>query len=230
MESAGLRITVDMGPGTMRRMCEAGIDSRDIDVILVTHFHVDHVSDVPAFLFASNYGYDAMREEPFHLIGPEGLEQFYAGLVAVYQDWIVPRGGRLRMREMSPREEDEVSFRGIRIVSRPALHHFPALAYRINAEGAAVTLTGDTDFSHEVVELARGSDVLICECSMPEGRKVPGHMVPSEAARTAALAGVKRLVLTHFYPPCEEVDLIEQARPFFSGEIVKAEDLMTIEV
>lgn len=230
MEAAGLLIIIDMGPGTMRRMCEAGIDSRLVDAILVTHFHVDHVSDVPAFLFASNYGYDAMREEPFHLIGPQGLEQFYRGLVAVYQDWIVPRGGRLQVSELNARGRDEITLRGVRIVSRPALHHFPALSYRIDAEGAAVTVTGDTDFSNEVVELARGSDVLICESSMPEDRKIPGHMVPSDAARTAALANVKRLVLTHFYPPCEEVDVLEQARPFFSGEIVKAEDLMTFEV
>lgn len=230
VEAAGLLVMVDMGPGTMRRMCEAGIDSRRVDAIAITHFHVDHVSDVAAFLFASNYGYGAMRQEPFHLVGPEGLEQFYAGLVAVYQDWIVPRGGRLRMKELNPRAQDEFIVGGIRIVSGPSLHYFPSVAYRIEAGAAVVTVTGDTDFSDEMVKLARGSDVLICESSMPEGRKVRGHMVPSEAGRTAALAGVKTLVLTHFYPPCEEVNVVEQARPYFSGEIVKAADLMTLEL
>ena len=44
---------VDMGPGTLRRMCEAGIDARLIDLILITHFHPDHVSDLAPFLFAS---------------------------------------------------------------------------------------------------------------------------------------------------------------------------------
>jgi len=230
IEAAGMLVLVDMGPGTIRRMCEAGIDSRAIDVVAITHFHVDHVSDLAAFLFASNYAYDAMREEPFHFIGPEGLEQFYTGLVAVYQDWIVPRGGRLRIRELKAEAHDEFVIGGLRIVSGPGMHHFPALAYRIEAESAVVTITGDTDFSVDVAGLARESDLFICECSMPEGRKVPGHMVPSEAGRTAALAGAKKLVLTHFYPPCEEVDVAEQARAFFPGEILKAADLMTFEV
>ncbi|MCA1961860.1 MAG: ribonuclease Z [Desulfomonile sp.] len=230
IEAAGLLVLVDIGPGTIRRMCEAGIDPRSIDVIAITHFHVDHVSDLAAFLFASNYAYKSMREEPFHFVGPEGLEQFYKGLVAVYQDWIVPRGGRLRIRELKAQARDEFVLDGLRIVSGPALHYFPSLSYRIEAESAVVTITGDTDFSADVAELARGSDLFISECSMPEGRKVPGHMVPSEAGRTAALARAKKLVLTHFYPPCEEVDVAGQAGAFFSGEILKAVDLMTLEV
>ena len=58
----------------------------------------------------------------------------------------------------------------------------------------------------------------------------PGVPYSFGSGRTAARAGAKKLVLTHFYPPCDEVDIVTQAAAFFSGEIVKAKDLMVIQV
>jgi ribonuclease BN (tRNA processing enzyme) len=56
---------------------------------------------------------------------------------------------------------------------------------------------------------------------------VPGHLTPSLAGSIASKAKAKRLVLTHLYPPCDEVDIVKQARSTYKGPIVKAEDLMT---
>lgn len=230
IRSSGSWTLVDIGPGTMRRMCEAGVDSKWIDAILLTHFHPDHVSDLVPFLFASNYEYGAVRSDPFHLIGPTGVEQFYRALVGVYGDWIVPRGNRLILKEMNASAPESLNLSGIAIYSRPAVHSFPCLHYRIEADGVSVTVSGDTDFSENLVDLAQGTEVLVCECSMPDELKQPGHLVPSEAARIAEQAHAKKLVLTHFYPPCEEVDVVGQAARFYSGKIVKARDLMVISV
>ncbi|MEI8182521.1 MAG: MBL fold metallo-hydrolase [Desulfomonile sp.] len=223
-------ILADMGPGTLRRMCEAGIDTNGIDIILLTHFHADHVSDVAPFLFASNYAYGPVREEPFHIIGPQGLEQFYEALVQAFGYWIVPTNNRLIKVEMNAEGPDIFASAGATIRSRPAVHSFPCLSYRIEAEGKSVTVSGDTDFSENLIELAAGSNILVCECSLPDGMKKDGHLVPSDAGRIASEAGVGKLVLTHFYPPCNDVDVLEQAAAFFSGEILKAVDLMVIEV
>ena len=110
----------------------------------------------------------------------------------------------------------------------PARHHFPALSYRIEAGGVSVTVSGDTDLSDDLVQLSKNADCLICECSMPDGMKVAGHMVPSEAGSTAQAAGAGKLVLTHMYPPCEDVDVAARAGALFHGEVLKARDLMTI--
>jgi ribonuclease BN (tRNA processing enzyme) len=230
IRTSNLWLLVDMGPGAMRRLCEAGIDSKRIDAILITHFHPDHVSDVVPFLFASNYEFGKVREEPFHLIGPEGLEQFYQGLVAVYGHWIVPTGGRLLIKELSAQAPDDLSLETVTVRSVPSAHTFPSLSYRIEADGVSVTVSGDTDVSEELVKLARHTEVLVCESSLPDGFKVPGHLVPSEAGKIAAEAGVGQLVLTHFYPPCDSVDVVAQAAAAFSGEVVAARDLMVISV
>jgi ribonuclease BN (tRNA processing enzyme) len=230
VRTENLLIVVDIGPGVLRRLCEARIDSKLIDVILITHFHPDHVSDLAPFLFASNYQYGPVRQEAFHVVGPKGLQQFYDALVSCYGNWIVPTGDRLILREVDPQGPDAVSLEEITIRSAPSAHSFPSVSYRIEGYGVSVTVSGDTDVSEELVELAKGTDVLVCECSFPDEMKIAGHLIPSEAGRTAARAGVKKLVLTHFYPPCEEVDIVSQAAAVFSGEIVKAKDLMVIKV
>lgn len=226
----GYTILVDMGPGTLRRLCEAHVDVKDVDLILVTHFHPDHVSDLVPFLFASNYAYGPARTAPFYLVGMEGLEQFYDALVAVYNGWIVPTGNRLLLRQLTRETPDFLDLPGVVVRSAPSNHSARGLAYRIEADHVSVTISGDTDVSDEIVALASGTDVFVCECSMPEGRKIPGHLVPSEAAVMARRAAAGKLVLTHFYPPCDEVDVISQARSEFSGEIVRAEDLMAISI
>ncbi|MGC8602655.1 MAG: MBL fold metallo-hydrolase [Desulfomonilaceae bacterium] len=230
IQTPDLRIIVDMGSGTLRRMCEAGIDYREIDVIALTHFHPDHVTDFISFLFASNYAYGPMRIAPFHVIGPTGLEQFYARLVELFGKWIVPSQERLLMRELSATSADSVEIEGVRIKSSPAAHSFPALSYRIETTETALTISGDTDVSENLVRLAQGANTLICECSMPDSMKIAGHMTPSEAGSVAARVGVKTLILTHFYPPCDDIDVALPAKNQFSGTVLKAQDLMTLEL
>ena len=230
IEAAEAVILIDIGPGTLRRLCEAGLDYKDIDIILITHFHPDHVSDLTPLLFASNYAYGPFREDSLLLIGPTGLERFYEALVKIYGHWIIPTGNRLIKRELDAQAPDKFVSGDLAIHTRPAAHSPPAVSYRVEAEGLSVTISGDTDVSDNLVELASGAEVLICECSMPEGSKIPGHLVPSEAGAIAEQARVKKLVLTHFYPPCDEVDVAEQASRTFSGEVVRAADLMVIYV
>jgi ribonuclease BN (tRNA processing enzyme) len=230
VRTAGLCVLVDIGPGILRRLCEARIDSKWIDLILITHFHPDHVSDLVPFLFASNYEYGPIREDAFHVVGPAGLKQFYEALVGIYGHWIVPKADRLILREVDPKAPDSVSLGKITVRSAPSAHSFPSVAYRIEGTEGSVTVSGDTDVSEGLADLAVGTDVLVCECSFPDGMKVAGHLTPSEAGRVAARAGAKKLVLTHFYPPCDTVDVVKQAAAVFAGEIVKAEDLMVMAV
>lgn len=230
VRAAGLRMLVDIGPGIMRRLCEAQIDAKLIDAIFITHFHPDHVSDLVPFLFASNYEYGEIRSAPFHVVGPVGLEQFYHGLVQVYGHWIVPTGDRLILNELSAQAKDSLQVGDVKVSSIPAAHSFPSLHYRFDAEEVSVTISGDTDFSEALIELAQATDVLICEASLPDGLKQPGHLIPSEVGRIAQQAKAKRLILTHFYPPCEHADMVGQAAATFHGDVAMAQDLMTLHV
>lgn len=223
-------ILIDMGPGTLLRLVEAGFSAHSIDTVIITHFHPDHVSDFVPFLFATNYAGWPHRDYPVRVVGPRGLKQFFNRLVSAYGKWIVPSEGCVDMDELDPTLPDSIVYDQYQVAvkSTPAVHTFPSLSVRIEAEGKAVTVSGDTDYSTGLIDLAKGSDTLVCECSFPDGLKKEGHLIPSEAGDIAEQAGVKRLVLTHFYPPCHEVDVAGQAARKFSGEILKAEDFMEI--
>ena len=229
IETDGVNILLDMGPGTLRRMCEAGIDYRDIDMIVLTHFHPDHVVDFISFLFASNYAYGPIRTDPFHVVGPVGLKTFHDGLIEIFGSWIIPSDNRMTMHEMSADSPDSWEIKNMRIMSRPAAHSFPSLSYRIEADGTSITISGDTDVSENLVQLAKHSHTLICECSLPDSMKTHGHLTPAEAGLIAAQSGVARLILTHLYPPCESVDIVNETRKWFKGNVLKAEDLMTVD-
>ena len=92
----------------------------------------------------------------------------------------------------------------------------------MEAGSRSLVYSGDTDVSDSLVALARGADLLVLEAANPF--KVPGHLTPGEAGRLAARAGARRLLLTHFYPPCDAVDVVALAAQEFAGEIIRAED------
>jgi ribonuclease BN (tRNA processing enzyme) len=74
------------------------------------------------------------------------------------------------------------------------------------------------------------TDLLVLECSFPDERKVPGHLTPSLAGRIANETRCRRLLLTHLYPECDQVDVLSQCRRTYSGDVLIAEDLLRISV
>ena len=69
---------------------------------------------------------------------------------------------------------------------------------------------------------------MICESAFPDGQKVDGHLTPSLAGEIAQQARVKQLILTHFYPACDSIDVEKQCRSTYNGKVSAARDLMTV--
>ena len=110
--------------------------------------------------------------------------------------------------------------------------HIPeSVGYRIGFKnGKSMAISGDTDYCQNIVDLGFQADLLVLECSFPDGQKVEGHLTPSLAGRIGSESKCKKLLLTHLYPACDEFDIVSQCRQTFSGEIIFGEDLMRIEI
>jgi ribonuclease BN (tRNA processing enzyme) len=122
-------------------------------------------------------------------------------------------------------------FDDFNVETLPVEHNPESIAYRITAsDGASVVYSGDTDFSDNLVMLSKEADLLICESALPDELKVRGHLTPSLAGEIAKRANVRKLVLTHFYPECDLVDVKKECRKTYSGPLMLAEDLMTINI
>lgn len=228
VKAAGKLVLLDLGSGALRAMLKYDLNFSQVDVIALSHLHPDHIGDLVPFLFATHYSLGYTRKEPFTLLAARGFSEFYAGLKMAFGAWVEAPPGLMDLRELPTDGPGEVSWPGLVIKSAPPSHIESSLAYRVEAEGVSLVYSGDTDESDSLVDLARGADLLVLEAANPF--KVPGHLTPAEAGRLAARAGVRLLLLTHFYPPCDEVDVVALAKPEFSGEIIRAEDGLRVKV
>jgi ribonuclease BN (tRNA processing enzyme) len=225
------KLLLDLGAGTMRRLLEAGVRISGITEILISHLHPDHTGEFVAFLFATKYPETLRRRTPFRLAGAVGLRDFYEKLKDAYGDWIVLEEGLMEIVELSDSGPDRFSAGEIEIVSLPMNHIKSSLGYRVILPGGfSVVYSGDTDYCENLVSLATGADLFICESALPDDQKVTGHLTPSLAGEIATRAGVKRLVLTHFYPECDAADIEGQCRKRYAGPLDLAQDLLSIEI
>jgi ribonuclease BN (tRNA processing enzyme) len=228
VQAARRLLLLDLGSGACRALLRHDLNFSQVDLIALSHLHPDHTGDLVPFFFASHYSLGYTRKEPFWLLAAQGFQDFHERLKAAFGQWVEAPPGLLKLKELNPDGPDQVSWEGLTIKSAPVNHIPGSLAYRVEAGGRSLVYSGDTDVSDSLVALARGADLLVLECANPV--KVPGHLTPEEAGALAARAGVARLVLTHFYPPCDEVDVTALAAQEFTGEIIRAEDGLRLEV
>ncbi|MEM7199525.1 MAG: ribonuclease Z [Planctomycetota bacterium] len=227
VESGDLALLVDVGPGTLRRLPEAGVGLEQIGAVLLTHYHTDHTSDLAALLFAlRNPRYQG--RPPLRVFGAPGLRDLVAHLTKAWP-WLDPRGGYpLELQEIGP---GRFTVPPLQITAVPIEHTAQSLAYRLEApSGATAAISGDADVRDGLVDVARGVDLFVCECSFPDELRCDGHLTPRLAGAAAAAADAKLLCLTHFYPECEGVDLAAQTRQAYTGDLVLAADLQRFDL
>jgi ribonuclease BN (tRNA processing enzyme) len=120
--------------------------------------------------------------------------------------------------------EDWYLSEGVVLSTRKVPHTDESVAYSVTGDGRRVVVTGDTGFDAELGAWARGCDVLLCECSLPEALALPTHLTPRQCGMLAAIARPSLLALTHFYPPVESESITAQVAESFAGSVELCED------
>jgi ribonuclease BN (tRNA processing enzyme) len=221
-------ILLDAGPGTMGQLLKLGVHINDIDMILLSHFHLDHCAEIAPFLFAIKYS-GFKRKKRLTLVGGFGLKALFNNLNKTFNKTIEIKEEYFQIIELDEKGSMNLNLEGIQLDYTKVYHKPESLAYRLtDATGLSVVYSGDTDFCASLIDLSRETDILICESAFPDGHKVSGHLTPSIAGKIAAKANVKKLILTHFYPECDDFDIKEQCRNTFTGPLVLAEDLLNL--
>ena len=228
IETEQTHILCDTGPGSLRQLAKTGTTLNDIDLIIYTHFHVDHVADLIPFIFACKYSPGAVRTRDITIAGPQGIETLYRALVDAYGRWVVPEHFTISWTEASG---VPITCKDCSITTAAVTHTPDSIAVRFeNALGKSIVYSGDSDYCDNLVQLAHNADLFILECAFPEHMKSEGHLIPSLAGRIARESQCKELVLTHMYPVCDQYDMLTPLQSEFSGKAVLAEDLMKLSV
>lgn len=250
---------VDCGEGVAHQMLSAGYPVHGLDSVLITHHHSDHNGSYGNVLLSGWAGGLAHRVRSY---GPPPLRAITDAFFRMHAydiDIRIADEGRVDLRDLV--EVTELTGGGIvvedaelritaAVVDHPPVE--PALAYRFDAGGRSVVISGDTAPCERLVDLARGADVLVHEvisvdlleerirprignAAWPEFRNhlVRSHTSVDEVGKIAAAAGVRTLVLSHFVPGDLDIpdgDWLEPVRRSFDGEVVLGTDLLRIPV
>jgi ribonuclease BN (tRNA processing enzyme) len=240
-------VLVDAGGGSALRFGESGAQMSQLDVILFTHFHVDHSGDFSA-LIKSSWFEDRKRALPIY--GPAGND-FMPSTTEFVSDFFRDKHGAYRYLSelLAPDEEGSYKMQPHNVVAESTpvsvfrssdlalsavrvIHGaVPALAWRVEAGGKVIVFSGDTNGEGPgLVQLAMNADLFIAHNAVPEGavgieRNL--HMPPSVIGQIAADAHVKNLVLSHrmLRTLGKEAQTQAEIRKRYSGPLEFANDL-----
>ncbi|MGQ0679225.1 MAG: MBL fold metallo-hydrolase [Actinomycetota bacterium] len=220
-------IWVDCGSGTFANL-QRHMDFHDLNAIVVSHLHIDHIVDLYSLYYALRYGAGSRGPRGLEILAPAGSEGHLEQLVS--PNSVDGFGGFFQFRPV--RDGDKISLEPFTISFRRTIHPIECLAMRVESGGRTLVYTSDTGWSDVLIEFARGADLLIAEASLhrmtPAMREV--HMTAEEAGVLAELAGAGRLALTHIVPGLDPQVSLRQAASKFSGETMLARDNEVIPV
>jgi ribonuclease BN (tRNA processing enzyme) len=240
------RVLVDAGGGSALRFGESGAQMSQLDVILFSHFHVDHSGDFAA-LIKSSWFEDRNRALPIY--GPGGND-FMPSTTEFVADFFADKHGAYRYLSelLVPGEQGsylmqphnvEGSAKPVEVFRNAEMAAYavrvihggvPALAWRVELAGKRIVFSGDTNGEGGLTQLAENADLFVAHNAVPEGatgveRNL--HMPPSVIGQIAADAHVKQLVLSHrmLRTLGKEKQTQAEIAKRFSGSVEFANDL-----
>jgi ribonuclease BN (tRNA processing enzyme) len=248
------RILVDGGPGSFVRLGEAKISLTGIDIVLLTHLHIDHAGEIPGLFKARAVA----SSDPiiFNVWGPGGARRQGAGAYfpstrrfidllfgpqgafAYLSDFSAPltiRAHDIPAHAAANRAPQVIHREPAFTISTVAGHHgdAPAVIYRIDHAGKSITFSGDIDAKGlaGLREIARSTDLLVFNSVVLDPPDSPPvlytlHTPPAAIGRLAAEAGVHGLLLSHLSPATVEMHqaVLDSIRRSYSGSVTTAED------
>lgn len=223
VETERVNLLLDCGAGTLHRAAAFGVSWPTVTHVAISHFHPDHWGELPMLFFALRYGTRPERSAPLTVIGPAGFRARLTLLAGALGDWVLDPGYPLEIREVHAGDRMDLS-EGVALETCKTPHTGESLAYAVRDGTGRLVYTGDTGWSAELARWALGCDLLLAECSLPDGEGITIHLTPSQAGTLARDARARRLVLTHFYPQIEGTDPAAVAGRVFAGDVIAAND------
>lgn len=219
-------VLIDCPGRTMIRLRRAGLDPYQINDILLTHFHPDHVDGVPMLIMEM---WLRGRKTPLHLHGLPHCMERMEKLMQAYDQATWPNLFPITYHVVAEHDHAPVLDNSdFTITATPVKHFIPTLGLRVTdkATGRVLSYSCDTEPCPGDMTLATGADMLIHEAAGAGW----GHSSAAQAGEVAQEAGAKQLVLIHYRTGgADTSQLVSEAQSTYTGPVTLAEDLMTLE-
>jgi len=239
----------DAGRGCLQRLRQINVSYAKITALFLTHLHSDHIVGL-SDLWLTGW-LVSERTMPLNVFGPTGTDEMIAHLQKAFSYDVNIRteddkrlkkeGGKLLAREIEQGVVYEKN--GVKVIAFKVDHGIvkPAFGYRIEYNGHSVVLSGDTRYSENLIEYARGTDLLIHEVvtapdtlskSDPKYHIVALHTTPEQAAKVFNEVKPKLAAYSHIVKIYgrNEQELLRRTKTNYSGRFVIGEDLMSFSI
>lgn len=231
LESESGLILLDCGADSAHRLAQENVDWPNLDVIWISHLHLDHCGGLASFLFGLRWAPQTqIRKKPLQIVGCRGIKDVLRAIDDSNHYRLLEQPFPIEILEVSDNSEFEM-LPGLRAQTFSTPHTPESTALRLTSDdGTSLVYTSDTGYSEELAKFASGADLLLMECSFFGIKPTPKHLNLEEAMRLAHIAAPRRLVLTHLYPEWDGVDLESKAAELWPGETVAAYDGLRINI
>ncbi len=252
VEAAGRKVLIDCGSGVSQRLVAAGHRGADIDLLIVTHEHSDHLVDFYQLVVSS---WHQGRARPWRVMAPAPA---LANMKAQYEAFARERALRIAFEKRPDATGLEVRFEELREgviagLGELAIDAFlvdhrpvePAFGLAVALAGSRIVFSGDTRLTPSLEQAAQGCDLLVCEVFIDSQMPIVAgvrsaqtvaavqayHMTPAVVAGFAARADAKALALTHLVPPAADTAALarEIRAAGYAGPLIVGEDLMRLD-
>jgi len=243
------RVLIDVGGGVFQRFASSGASLEDLEVVVISHLHVDHSGDLPALLKSAYFG---DRKRPLPVVGPDGSELFpglSSFLTALfgkqgaypYLGWVLdPQRGQFTLQPHEVAVSGEVrtfTFGAIELEVVGVPHGVvPTLGARVKVAGKTLAFASDQRLDDpRFIERIEGVDLFVAHHAVPESIGGPAsslHARPSTIGKVASTAKVGQLVLSHHMLRAirERETSLSNLQHHYRGPLIVADDLMCIPV
>jgi ribonuclease BN (tRNA processing enzyme) len=196
IEATDRLFLLDCGATSLLAMKKLAIDSGQLDAIFLSHLHGDHFAGLPFFFI--EYLYEKTREKPLHVAGPVGTEEKARGVFNLMYGKGTQPGDlpTTSFHILEPRRTSTIQ--GIEVSPFRVPHQVNeiSLALKVSYNGKQILFSGDSAWTDEFLENARGVDVFICECTYYD-RKTSNHMSYLQLREQLPKLSCRRIILTH---------------------------------
>ena len=220
LEFMDKKVLLDAGFFVVDRLEKVGVLLSDIDEIFITHKHPDHFMGLIHLMSALKNPF-YQRKKQVKIIGFKGLKNHITGFQKILGHWIEPKCGI----EISENKKDTIDNYCYEIFD--TIHADESVGFILNIYDKKIVYTGDTELFSGLYSIAKDADLLIADCGSSPEHKISGHMDYNEILDIAEIAGVSRVIFSHFYPGSDEFALDLSKHNF---EAYKARDLMTLSI
>ena len=224
-------LLMDIGPGVLGKLQEIQ-DPCDAHVVF-SHLHADHCLDFPSLMVWRRFHPFAPAKDRKLCFGPSNTLPHLGRLSADRPGEVDDMSDTFAFSPWRVGEEHLVD--RLSIAPFRALHPVEAYSLRIteHTSGKTIAYSGDTGWTEQLVECARGADVFLCEATWcgGDGDFPPDmHLTGAQAGRAARLAGVKKLILVHIPPWGDPEATLAAARAEFDGPVELGAQGLVVEV